>query len=70
MDDERLSASWALSALILGSEIAYTALITAYQARKDDAERAVKIREWMMGPRRSALVGRTVTGSMRSYRTG
>jgi len=55
MDDERLSASWALSSLILGSTIAYTGTDHAVRVREDDPDRIAKIREWFNLPHRGAF---------------
>jgi len=69
MDDERLSASWALSSLILGSTIAYTGTDHAVRVREDDPDRIAKIRECLI-----CLIaghfGRTATHNMRSCRIG
>lgn len=54
MKDERLSASWALSSLILGSEIAYTG--TDHEPPVWDGEESrAKIQEWFKQPHRGAF---------------
>ena len=47
MDDERLSASWALASLILGSTIAYTGTDHTMPVSDDDPDRTAKIRQWL-----------------------
>src|SRR6266581_9652283 len=54
MEDERLSAGWALSSLILGSTIAYTGPDHTMPASENDVERIAKIQEWFKLPHRGA----------------
>ena len=55
MKDQRLSASWALSSLILGSTIAYTGTDHTRRVQDGDPERIAKIREWFNQPHRGAF---------------
>jgi hypothetical protein len=54
--DERLSATWALSCLILGSTIAYTNENTTHEPPVwEGEESSVKIQEWFKLPHRGAF---------------
>jgi len=58
MEDERLSATWALSSLILGSTIAYTGTdrsMPVYEDDDDTDSRDAKIKEWFSLPQRNAF---------------
>jgi hypothetical protein len=58
MEDERLSASWALSSLILGSTIAYTGTDHSMPLREEDEDedaRVAKIQAWFNLPQRGAF---------------
>ncbi len=58
-DDERLSASWALSSLILGSEIAYTDQNTVHERPVWDGEDSrIRIEEWFELPHRGPFWNR------------
>jgi hypothetical protein len=57
MDDKRLSASWALSSLILGSTIAYTSTDHAHPVwdfSEDPAVMLAKVQAWFELPQRGA----------------
>lgn len=55
MEDERLSAAWALSSLILGSTIAYTDTNTNHEPPVWEGEESrAKIEEWSKLPHRGA----------------
>jgi len=54
MEDERLSASWALSSLILGSTIAYTGTDHSMPVWENDEAKDAKIQEWFKLPHSGA----------------
>jgi hypothetical protein len=54
MEDGRLSASWALSSLILGSTIAYTGTDHTMPVWDDNPDRIAKVQEWFKLPHRGA----------------
>jgi hypothetical protein len=58
MDDERLSACWALSSLILGSTIAYTGTdhnVPVWDYNEDHDAMLAKVQEWFKLPQRDAF---------------
>lgn len=58
MDDERLSASWALSSLILGSTIAYTGIdhsAPVWDNNEDHDAMLARVQGWYKLPRRGAF---------------
>jgi hypothetical protein len=61
MQDQRLSASWALSSLVLGSTIAYTGPDHTRPVWGDDPESIAKISEWYKLPHRGAYWERCST---------